>query len=326
VFGTYFDYICTYDKDVYTKLYFGNLLYYIDKDSSAIWTYNPYQNERSPIYGSFDGNIVELSFLFDAFQLKKHLFSKNNVAPIDTVIDGKEYLLVKTLHPNDGDYTQRTDQIFINKSTFWIEKFSYYAKYIDQEQIQIFEYSNIEPVSFNINQKQAFIDSLEKVGYAIRKYERPVRPKLNIGADVLPFLALQYPANDSVFIPEKGKITILDFWYTSCMPCAKSIPDLNKVYEKYKSQIQVYGVNPFPEDMEKPEKVTAFLKRTPINYPIVVANGDDDLGHLKISGFPTIYVVDENGKLVFQKMGYNENEDMVQILDEVLQHCLKKRQ
>ena len=33
-----------------------------------------------------------------------------------------------------------------------------------------------------------------------------------------------------------GKVVVVNFWATWCHPCQKEIPDLSKLYEKYKAR------------------------------------------------------------------------------------------
>src|SRR5262247_962582 len=40
----------------------------------------------------------------------------------------------------------------------------------------------------------------------------------------------------------KGKVTLVNFWATWCPPCREEIPDLIKLQERYKDQLQIIGV------------------------------------------------------------------------------------
>lgn len=89
----------------------------------------------------------------------------------------------------------------------------------------------------------------------------------------------------------KGKVVVLNFWFTSCKPCIEEIPSLNKVYEKYKTNTNVvFASITFNND----EKVISFLKKHPTKYPIV-PNAKDICNLFKISGYPTNIVIDKNG-------------------------------
>jgi len=113
---------------------------------------------------------------------------------------------------------------------------------------------------------------------------------------------------------------LIDFWYTSCMPCINAIPHLNKLYKKYGNKIDVIGINPYEISKKDSEKIYNFLRRTPIDYPIYLV--DSIPADYNITAYPTIYIIDKKGIVRYSKIGLSEN--MYNELDEVLSDLLKK--
>jgi thiol-disulfide isomerase/thioredoxin len=64
----------------------------------------------------------------------------------------------------------------------------------------------------------------------------------------------------------KGKVIVLNFWFTACKPCISEIPELNEVYEKYKKDTNMVFAS---ITFDKQDKVNSFLKKFPIKYPVV---------------------------------------------------------
>lgn len=90
----------------------------------------------------------------------------------------------------------------------------------------------------------------------------------------------------------KGKVVVLNFWFTDCKPCISEIPELNEVYEKYKKNTNVIFAS---VTFDKKDKVNLFLKEHPIKYPVVTdARKICDL--FKTIGYPTNIVIDKKGK------------------------------
>src|SRR5262249_13134660 len=76
------------------------------------------------------------------------------------------------------------------------------------------------------------------------------------------------------FTPESlaGKVVVVNFWATWCHPCQKEIPDLSKLYEKYKDKgVIVLGVmsdNPADNDLLN------FQSDYEMTYPVIRGNSD----------------------------------------------------
>lgn len=98
-----------------------------------------------------------------------------------------------------------------------------------------------------------------------------------------------------------GKVVIVNFWATWCGPCRKEIPDFIEFYKSYKDKgVEIIGVS---LDREGWEKVTPFLKQTPINYPIVLGNGEIAGKFSKFNAIPTTFIIDKSGNIVDEHTG-----------------------
>ncbi len=113
----------------------------------------------------------------------------------------------------------------------------------------------------------------------------------------------------------KGKIVLLDFWTTCCINCIHTLPDLAKLEKKYANEIVVIGVHSAKFDNEKETKsIRKAVLRYEIAHP-VVNDGDHKIwDKYNVSSWPTLMVVDSEGKLVGQTSG----EGNFELLDKVI--------
>jgi thiol-disulfide isomerase/thioredoxin len=93
----------------------------------------------------------------------------------------------------------------------------------------------------------------------------------------------------------KGKVVVLDFWATWCGPCRESIPDLEKLYEKYHSKgLEVYGIS--VDDYKDP--VPKAVKDLGMTYPVVMASDIPDIrSKFQFNAIPQFYVIDKKGRI-----------------------------
>ncbi|MFD2371499.1 TlpA family protein disulfide reductase [Brevibacillus sp. GCM10020057] len=111
---------------------------------------------------------------------------------------------------------------------------------------------------------------------------------------VAPYFSLKALDNQVYKVEGKrSKPVVLNFWASWCGPCRMEAPDLQKLYEKYKDQIDFYGINVTTSD--SPEAAAAFVSAYKLTFPIPmdVAGTVSDL--YLIQAFPTTYVVDTQG-------------------------------
>jgi thiol:disulfide interchange protein DsbD len=125
------------------------------------------------------------------------------------------------------------------------------------------------------------------------------RPAASGLAD-LPFNQLNGATFDAASL--QGKVVVMDFWATYCVPCLKEIPTFNQLHQQLADRgVVVLGVS-MDEDGGAP-LIQSFLKAHPMNYPVVLASEKaTDLFH--INKLPTTLVYDRNGKQLQRFEGY----------------------
>lgn len=98
----------------------------------------------------------------------------------------------------------------------------------------------------------------------------------------------------------KGKVILLDFWIKNCGPCIQSVPHLNELHNKFKgNDFQIVGINSY----DSKEDVSWFCNKHKISYPVLL-HGKAVAEEYGVSGFPTFFVIDKTGKIIYSSTGY----------------------
>ena len=117
----------------------------------------------------------------------------------------------------------------------------------------------------------------------------------------------------------KGKVTLVDFWATWCVPCVASMPDMQKLYDKYKeSGFTVAGVS---IDEEGAKKVKPFLAKRKFTYPMLL-DTDKDAPTWKAFGvhvIPAVFLVDRDGQIVQQWTGKPDKKEIEKAVSALLE-------
>ena len=102
----------------------------------------------------------------------------------------------------------------------------------------------------------------------------------------------------------RGKVLILDFWATWCVPCRVEIPHFVELQKQYGDKgLTVIGVS---LDQQGPEVVKKFVERLGVNYPVVIGNEKVVDAYGGIEAIPTTFVIDRQGRIVSRHMGYDD--------------------
>jgi thiol-disulfide isomerase/thioredoxin len=113
----------------------------------------------------------------------------------------------------------------------------------------------------------------------------------------------------------KGRIVVLNFWATYCVPCRKEMPDLARVQNEYAALgIQVIGAAADP--LTDQAKVRQFIKDTKVNFPVWLGASADDMRRFGLgSALPGTVIIGRDGKVVAQIKGIVKEADLKKHLD-----------
>jgi thiol:disulfide interchange protein len=167
----------------------------------------------------------------------------------------------------------------------------------------------------------AFLSRLKKVpaSPAAHAAEPGVAKAEGIGAhDSAPALSLNLLDGGALDISSlKGKVVLIDFWATWCLPCISEIPMFNQLQKDYAAKgFEIVAVS---LDEEGAEKVRPFLKEHPMNYTQVI--GDSNAASaftVDESKLPVALLVDKQGRIRFRHVGITPRTTFEREITELL--------
>lgn len=116
----------------------------------------------------------------------------------------------------------------------------------------------------------------------------------------------------------RGRIVILNFWATYCVPCKKEMPDLAAIQNQYAALgVQVIGAA--ADAAADQPKVLQFIKETGVNFPVWLGATADDMNRFGLgSALPATVIIGRDGKIVAQIRGVVKQADLKKQIDALL--------
>jgi thiol-disulfide isomerase/thioredoxin len=100
----------------------------------------------------------------------------------------------------------------------------------------------------------------------------------------------------------KGKVVVVDFWATWCGPCVGEMPNMKKIYAKYRDKgVEFIGVSlDQPKEAGGLDALKKFVKENEIAWPQYYQGNYWNSEFSKswgINGIPCVFIVDTDGNL-----------------------------
>ncbi len=123
-------------------------------------------------------------------------------------------------------------------------------------------------------------------------------------------------------VENRGKITIINFWFTSCTPCVHELPFFNNVYKRYKEDVTVVAVHSGKMYQDGPQDVIDFVNTQFKDFEIIFAYDDakSPYSDMLASGvyWPTTVIVDQEGIVYLVKEESMTEEELTYYIEYLL--------
>ncbi len=108
---------------------------------------------------------------------------------------------------------------------------------------------------------------------------------------------------------ESGKVTLVSFWATWCVPCKKEIKNIREKMSDWKKEVDFNYMTVSVDDSRATAMVKSYVTAQGWDFPTYLDPNSDLKRSLNFQTVPFTLIVDANGKIVYQHTGYEEGAE-----------------
>jgi thiol-disulfide isomerase/thioredoxin len=103
----------------------------------------------------------------------------------------------------------------------------------------------------------------------------------------------------------RGKVVLVDFWTFDCINCVHTLPHVKELYSRYRDKgLVVVGVHTPEYTFERDlGNLRNAVKKYGIDYPVAQDNRYATWNAYNNQYWPALYLIDQNGKIVYSHFG-----------------------
>ena len=105
-----------------------------------------------------------------------------------------------------------------------------------------------------------------------------------------------------------GKATLVGFFFPSCTYCNAAVPEVQKLYNKYKDKgLSAVWINMVPEENKK---IAPWQTKHQFGIPVLLGASQASLQRdYKVKMTPTHFLLDADGEVLFVQAGYKKGDE-----------------
>jgi TonB family protein len=98
----------------------------------------------------------------------------------------------------------------------------------------------------------------------------------------------------------RGKVVLLNFWYSRCSPCVSALPEIEELSKDFKDK----GLVALGVDGENAQATREFVKNKGYSFATLIDEGREVSKKYEVSGMPHFFIIDREGRIRWRLSGY----------------------
>jgi len=116
----------------------------------------------------------------------------------------------------------------------------------------------------------------------------------------------------------RGRVVVLNFWATWCVPCREEMPLLGNIQKRYEPKgVVVIGAS--ADDESTQTQIPLFIQKLKITFPVWKGATTEHMERLGLgTGLPTTAIIGPDGQIAFRILSIIERKALTERLDWLL--------
>lgn len=110
---------------------------------------------------------------------------------------------------------------------------------------------------------------------------------------------------------EKGKVTLVSFWATWCIPCKKEILTIRKNLPTWKAEVDFNYMTVSIDDSRATAQVKSYAKSQGWDFPYYQDPNSDLKRSLNFQNVPFSIIVGKDGKVAYMQSGFEQGGENI---------------
>jgi peroxiredoxin len=138
---------------------------------------------------------------------------------------------------------------------------------------------------------------------------------LRVGNQAPNFSTTTLDGDEVSLVDYRGKVVILNFWFTTCAPCRVEMPEFQNLTNEYGGQdVVILSVN----REESATAIADFRDDLNLTFPLLLDESGEIQDLYGIQGYPSSFILDRNGVIQFRTFSAMTVEQIQELVQSAL--------